>query len=68
MVISYAMPQSWGSRHAELFSSGRVTYHAQNFLEPHQSFTVPGVGTVTQPDVFLLRAVLHNWPDEECRQ
>ncbi|RPD72283.1 O-methyltransferase [Lentinus tigrinus ALCF2SS1-7] len=63
-VVSVAH-KSWGSKHAELFSSSRVSFHAQSFLDPQQPFTVPGVGTVTQPDVFLLRAVLHNWPDKE---
>ncbi|TFK81004.1 S-adenosyl-L-methionine-dependent methyltransferase [Polyporus arcularius HHB13444] len=66
-VVAVA-PQSWGHRHAELFSSGRVSFHAQDFLEPRQPFTVPGVGTVNEPHVFLLRAVLHNWPDENVHE
>ena len=56
--------QSWGNKHADLFSSGRVSYHAHDFLAPRESFEVPGVGTVLQPTVFLLRAVAHNWPDD----
>ncbi|KAI1787762.1 S-adenosyl-L-methionine-dependent methyltransferase [Ganoderma leucocontextum] len=62
-VVALAQ-QSRGDKHADLFSSGRVSFHAQDFLEPQTPFDVPNVGTVTQPDVFLLRAVAHNWPDE----
>ncbi|TBU26516.1 O-methyltransferase [Dichomitus squalens] len=51
-------------QHADLFSSGRLSYHTQDFFAPRGSFEVPGVGTVSQPTVFLLRAVAHNWPDE----
>ncbi|KAI0712846.1 O-methyltransferase [Cerioporus squamosus] len=67
-VVAVAPKVFLGFLHAELFSAGRVSFHAQDFLEPHEPFTVPGVGTVTQPDVFLLRAVLHNWPDENSRE
>ncbi|KAI0682015.1 S-adenosyl-L-methionine-dependent methyltransferase [Earliella scabrosa] len=65
-VVAIA-PQSWGSKHAELFSSGRVSFHTQDFLEPHQPIPVPGIGTITAPTVFLLRAVAHNWRDEDVR-
>ncbi|KAI0644766.1 S-adenosyl-L-methionine-dependent methyltransferase [Trametes meyenii] len=58
--------EAWGSKHAELFDSGRVSFHAQNFLEEHQPFELAGVGAVSQPDVFLARAVLHNWPDKDA--
>ncbi|KAI8978353.1 S-adenosyl-L-methionine-dependent methyltransferase [Trametes punicea] len=57
----------WGSKHAELFDSGRVTFHAQDFFDEHEPFEVPGVGTVSQPSVFLARAVLHNWPDKDVK-
>ncbi|KAI0630028.1 S-adenosyl-L-methionine-dependent methyltransferase [Trametes polyzona] len=60
--------QSWVSKHAELFDSGRVTFHAQDFFEEHRSFDVPGVGTVVHPDVFLARAVAHNWPDKDVKE
>ena len=63
-VPYHILRQSWGNKHADLFSSGRVSYHAQDFLAPRESFEVPGVGMVLQPTVFLLRAVAHNWPDE----
>ncbi|KAL1941917.1 hypothetical protein VTO73DRAFT_6447 [Trametes versicolor] len=51
----------------ELFDSGRVTFHAQDFFEEHKPFEVPGVGTVSQPAVFLARAVAHNWPDKDVQ-
>ncbi|OSC96294.1 S-adenosyl-L-methionine-dependent methyltransferase [Trametes coccinea BRFM310] len=59
--------EAWGSKHAELFDSGRVTYHAQDFFDEHQPFEVPGVGKVSQPSVFLARAVAHNWPDKDVK-
>ncbi|KAI0326180.1 S-adenosyl-L-methionine-dependent methyltransferase [Cubamyces sp. BRFM 1775] len=59
--------EAWGSKHAELFDSGRVSFHAQDFLEEHQPFEVPGVGTVSEPSVFLARAVAHNWPDKDVK-
>ncbi|EIW63673.1 O-methyltransferase [Trametes versicolor FP-101664 SS1] len=59
--------EAWGNKHAELFDSGRVTFHAQDFFEEHQPFEVPGVGTVSQPAVFLARAVAHNWPDRDVK-
>lgn len=62
-----ALYQAWGSKHAELFDSGRVTYHAQDFFDEHQPFEVPGVGKVSQPSVFLARAVAHNWPDKDVK-
>ncbi|KAI0820082.1 S-adenosyl-L-methionine-dependent methyltransferase [Trametes gibbosa] len=57
--------EAWGPKHAELFESGRVTFHVQDFFEEHKPFDVPGVGTVSQPSVFLARAVAHNWPDKD---
>ncbi|KAI0820083.1 S-adenosyl-L-methionine-dependent methyltransferase [Trametes gibbosa] len=57
--------KAWGTKHAELFDSGRVTFHVQDFFEEHQPLDVPGVGTVSQPAVFLARAVAHNWPDKD---
>ncbi|KAI0761083.1 S-adenosyl-L-methionine-dependent methyltransferase [Trametes elegans] len=59
--------EAWGSKHAELFDSGRVSFHAQDFFDEHQPFELAGVGTVTHPSVFLARAVAHNWPDKDVK-
>ncbi|KAI0349362.1 S-adenosyl-L-methionine-dependent methyltransferase [Trametes cingulata] len=59
--------EAWGTKNAELFDSGRVTFHAQDFLEEHKPFELAGVGTVSQPSVFLARAVAHNWPDKDVK-
>ncbi|KAI0682001.1 S-adenosyl-L-methionine-dependent methyltransferase [Earliella scabrosa] len=56
---------AWGSAYKDIFEAGRVSYHAQDFFEPQRAFDVPGVGNVVHPDVFLLRAVAHNWGDEK---
>ncbi|TBU37557.1 O-methyltransferase [Dichomitus squalens] len=63
-VVAIA-PQAWGSRHAELFQAGRVSFHGQDFFQPQGLFRVPGIGVVHEPTVYLLRAVAHNWPDEK---
>ncbi|KAI0827532.1 S-adenosyl-L-methionine-dependent methyltransferase [Trametes gibbosa] len=57
--------EAWGTKHAELFDSNRVTFHPQDFFDEHAPFEIPGVGRVSEPDVFLARAVAHNWPDKD---
>ncbi|KAH9846764.1 S-adenosyl-L-methionine-dependent methyltransferase [Lenzites betulinus] len=57
--------EAWGTKHAELFDSNRVTFHPQDFFDEHAPFEIPGVGKISQPDVFLARAVAHNWPDKD---
>ena len=51
--------------HAQLFTEGRVVFQAQDFFDPYAPFEVPGVGTVKEPALFLVRAVAHNWGDEK---
>ncbi|RPD58020.1 S-adenosyl-L-methionine-dependent methyltransferase [Lentinus tigrinus ALCF2SS1-7] len=55
--------QAWGPKYADIFDSGRLSYHAHDFFEPQRPFEVPGVGTVVHPDVMFIRAIAHNWPD-----
>ncbi|KAI0824042.1 S-adenosyl-L-methionine-dependent methyltransferase [Trametes gibbosa] len=53
---------------AELVSCGRVSFLAHDFFEPQPAFLeVPGVGAVSAPAVYLIRACIHNWPDEAAR-
>ncbi|KAI0628477.1 S-adenosyl-L-methionine-dependent methyltransferase [Trametes polyzona] len=57
----------WGTKHQDLFESGRVTFQAQDFFEPQpKALTVPGVGQVAHPAVYIVTRVIHNWPDAEC--
>ncbi|OJT06906.1 Sterigmatocystin 8-O-methyltransferase [Trametes pubescens] len=59
--------EAWGTQHADLFESNRITFHTQDFFDEHQPLNIPGIGTVTHPDVFLARAVAHNWPDKDVK-
>ncbi|KAH9925845.1 S-adenosyl-L-methionine-dependent methyltransferase [Epithele typhae] len=61
-VVAIA-PQSWGAKRADLLTSGRVSFRAQDLFAPHEPLNVPGLGMVDTPAVFILRAVAHNWPD-----
>ncbi|KAI0324802.1 S-adenosyl-L-methionine-dependent methyltransferase [Cubamyces sp. BRFM 1775] len=54
---------AWGSNHKELFQSGRVSWRYRDFFAPWKPFVDGKV-----PDVFLLRLVLHDWPDEDARR
>ena len=54
--------------HAQLFTEGRVVFQAQDFFDPYAPFEVPGVGTVKEPALFLVRAVAHNWPDAQATE
>ncbi|RPD58019.1 S-adenosyl-L-methionine-dependent methyltransferase [Lentinus tigrinus ALCF2SS1-7] len=59
----------WGTKHKDLFDSGRVTFQAQDFFEAQPtSYEVPGVGTVDNPAVFLVVRVMHNWSDKDCER
>ncbi|KAI0644810.1 S-adenosyl-L-methionine-dependent methyltransferase [Trametes meyenii] len=55
-------PLTWGPKYAPLFKSGRMSFRARNIFA---GWVPPTSGKV--PDVFLLRLVLHDWPDEESR-
>ncbi|OSC97017.1 S-adenosyl-L-methionine-dependent methyltransferase [Trametes coccinea BRFM310] len=57
----------WGSKHKELFDSGRVSYQVQDFFQPQPpTLNVPGVGAVQYPAAYIITRVLHNWPDAQC--
>ncbi|KAI0364981.1 O-methyltransferase [Pilatotrama ljubarskyi] len=59
--------QAWGTKHKNLFDSGRVTFQAQDFFAPQPAaLQVPGVGAVAHPAVYIVTRVMHNWPDAEC--
>ena len=61
--------KAWGSRHAPLFESGRMSYRARDFLEPWKSLVLPkSTGASSTPAVFLVRLILHDWQDREARK
>ncbi|KAI0739183.1 S-adenosyl-L-methionine-dependent methyltransferase [Daedaleopsis nitida] len=55
-----AAPAAWGTRHQEIFASGRVTYQPQDFFDPQPEGLKVGV--------FLLARIMHNWPDDACQR
>ncbi|KAI0350581.1 S-adenosyl-L-methionine-dependent methyltransferase [Trametes cingulata] len=60
-------PHAWGTKHKELFDSGRVSFQPQDFFEPQPTtLQVPGVGEVAHTAVYIVTRVMHNWPDAEC--
>ncbi|KAI0780304.1 S-adenosyl-L-methionine-dependent methyltransferase [Fomes fomentarius] len=66
-VVSNAI-SAWGSQYSHLFESGRMSYRSRDFFEAwYPGLTHPGHGTVDVPSVFLVRLILHDWPDNEAR-
>ncbi|KAI0666975.1 S-adenosyl-L-methionine-dependent methyltransferase [Trametes maxima] len=54
---------TWGrTKYAPLLESGRMTFRAKDIFAQWEPLM-----SGKEPDVFLLRLVLHDWPDEESR-
>ncbi|KZT20924.1 O-methyltransferase [Neolentinus lepideus HHB14362 ss-1] len=51
----------WKGAFPEAINSGRVQFQAHEFFQPQ-----PTLPTNTPASVYLLRTVLHDWPDHEC--
>ncbi|KAI1787799.1 S-adenosyl-L-methionine-dependent methyltransferase [Ganoderma leucocontextum] len=66
-VVSTAV-SAWGPQYAHLFESGRMSWGTRDFFEAWPALTLPDIGPVGTPAVFLLRHVLHNWRDEDCKR
>ena len=62
--------QAWGPQYAHLFDSGRMSWRTRDFFEAWHPLALPDPGCVEAPSpaVFLLRMVLHNWNDEDCKR
>ncbi|KAH9888544.1 O-methyltransferase-domain-containing protein [Cubamyces lactineus] len=55
-------PSAWGPTYALLLESGRVTWRSRDFFTPWEP-----LANTKFPDIFLLRLVMHDWPDELCQ-
>ncbi|KAI1787144.1 S-adenosyl-L-methionine-dependent methyltransferase [Ganoderma leucocontextum] len=51
-----------------LFASGRMSWRRRDFFEAWPARTLPDLCPVDAPAVFLLRLVLHDWKDEDCKR
>ncbi|KAG9311280.1 S-adenosyl-L-methionine-dependent methyltransferase [Chiua virens] len=60
-VVTALGIEAWHSKFPEMLESGEVVFQDQDFFEP-QSASEP------HPAVYLLRVVLHDWPDELARR
>ncbi len=67
-ITDYHDAQAWGPQYAHLFESGRMSFRSRDFFEPWDPLTLPHLGLITSPSVFLVRLVLHNWPDDDARK
>ncbi|KAI9063977.1 S-adenosyl-L-methionine-dependent methyltransferase [Trametes sanguinea] len=54
---------AWGNEYADLRNSGRVNWRSRDFMEDWEPLP-----SGQAPDAFLLRLVLHDWPDEDARR
>ncbi|KAI0737217.1 S-adenosyl-L-methionine-dependent methyltransferase [Daedaleopsis nitida] len=59
---------AWGPRYAHLFESGRMSYRTRDFFASWPPLTLPDLGPVGAPAVFLVRLVLHDWQDDDARK
>ncbi|PIL29528.1 hypothetical protein GSI_08336 [Ganoderma sinense ZZ0214-1] len=67
-VVSTAL-SAWGPQYAHLLESGRMSWRALDFFEARPAaLTVPTLGQVDAPAVFLLRTILHDWNDQDCKR
>ncbi|KAM5545245.1 hypothetical protein V8D89_001356 [Ganoderma adspersum] len=66
-VVSTAV-SAWGPQYGDLFDSGRMSWRTRDFFEAWSPLTLPGVGPVAAPAVFLLRLIMHDWKDGDCKR
>ena len=64
----YAYAQAWGPQYSHLFESGRMSYRTRDFFQSWDPLTLPDLGPISSPAVFLVRLVLHDWQDEDARK
>ncbi|CCM00235.1 uncharacterized protein FIBRA_02264 [Fibroporia radiculosa] len=54
-------PAFWQANQPEALAQGRVSFQPHDFFQPQPSVN-------NNVSVFLLRMIMHNWPDVECVQ
>lgn len=52
-------PAFWQAKQPEALAQGRVSFQAHDFFQPQPSVN-------NNISVYLLRMIMHNWPDKEC--
>ncbi|KAL4080019.1 hypothetical protein V8B97DRAFT_2002489 [Scleroderma yunnanense] len=57
---------AWKSQYPELLDSGQVEFKDHDFFQPQPQLEPPH--HAHYPAVYLLRVVLHNWPDSQARR
>ena len=60
---TFEFAQAWGPQHAPLFRSGRMSWRTRDFFDAW-----PALPDVEAPAVFLLRMILHDWNDADCKR
>ncbi|KAI9570964.1 S-adenosyl-L-methionine-dependent methyltransferase [Boletus coccyginus] len=65
-VVTALGIEAWRSKCPEMLESGQVVFQDQDFFEPQSPFGQPHL--TGHPAVYLLRVVLHDWPDECARR
>ena len=45
-----------------------MSWRTRDFFEAWLPLTLPDLGAVAAPAVFLLRLVMHDWKDEDCKR
>ena len=45
-----------------------MSWRARDFFDAWSPLTIPVLGPVYAPAVFLLRSILHDWKEEDCKR
>ena len=63
------LEQAWGPQYAHLFESSRMLWRVHDFFGLWPTLALPALdGRVDAPAVFLLRMILNDWDDADCKR
>ncbi|KAF8128341.1 S-adenosyl-L-methionine-dependent methyltransferase, partial [Boletus edulis] len=65
-IVTALGVEAWRSKFPEMIESGQVVFQDHDFFEPQLPFEPPHIAR--HPAVYILRVVLHDWPDECARR
>ncbi|KAH0826054.1 hypothetical protein J3R83DRAFT_7341 [Lanmaoa asiatica] len=65
-VVTALGIEAWRSKCPEMLESGQIVFQDQDFFEPQPHFEPPHL--TRHPAVYILRVILHDWPDELARR